>query len=166
MSGSNRIPHHMQWMGALVMNLQSFEFALRGFLYNCEKQWTNQGRPDFLESVTEGRQLEENAFTNYDPLAKLIKKYNAKVRPRDAGLAVDPGISRIRDARTHGRIAGLSPSLNETLRLVKYDKPANRLVQVTDFHVLTKEWFDEQGKLVAESIKKVLNADALFRSKA
>ncbi len=122
----------MQWMGTLVVNLQSLEFALRGFLYNCEIAWTNQGGPNFLEKIAEGQQLEVNAFTNYDTLAKHIDKYNDEVRPRNIDLAVDPGIARIRDALAHGRIAGLSPSPGEPLRLIKYDKPVSGRVHVTD----------------------------------
>jgi len=164
MSGSNRIPDHMQWMGSLVVNLQSLEFALRGFLYNDEKQWKNGDGPDLLNNIQQGQELEENAFTNYDPLGTLIDRYNKKVQRRDPGLEVDPGIARIRDALAHGRIAGLSPSQNEPLRLVKYDKPANGRVRVTDFHILTKGWFDEKSSLVTTNIQKVVCAIALFRS--
>ncbi len=148
-------------MGKLVVNLQSFEFALRGFLYNREQGRTSQGRPGFLEGVTKGQKVEENAFTNYDTLGKLIDKYNGKVRPADASLEVDPGIARIRDAVAHGRIAGLLSSLDEPLRLVKYDKPANGLVRVTDFHILTKDWFDEKIKWVCQNLKKVQQANEL-----
>jgi hypothetical protein len=77
---------------------------------------------------------------------------------------VDLAIVGIRDALAHGRIAGLSPSLDEPLRLVKYGRPANGLVLITDFHVLTKEWFDERIKWVYTNMEKVLKADALFRS--
>ena len=164
MPGPNQIPDHVQRMGTLVVNLQSLEFALRGFLYNCETGWTNQGGPSFLENIAKGRQLEVNAFTNYDTLAKLIDKYNSQVRPRYPDLAVDPGIARIRDALAHGRIAGLLPSPNEPLRLVKYSQPANRVVCVTDFHILTKNWFDEKSESVAQSGQKVLRAITLFQS--
>ncbi len=164
MSGLNQIPEHMQCMGMLVVNLQSLEFALRGFLYNGETGWTSQDTPNFLENITQGEQVEENAFTDYDTLAELIGKYNKKVGPVDSRLEVDSGIARIRDALAHGRIAGLSPSLKEPLRLVKYDRPANGLVHVTDFYILTREWFDEKIRLAFANIKKVSDADARFRS--
>ena len=162
MPSSNATPDHAQWMGTLIVNLQSLEFALRGFLYNCETGWTKQRGSSFFENITEGRQLAVNAFTNYDTLAKLIEKYNDKVRPRDSGLQVDLVIARTRDALAHGRIAGLSPSLDEPLRLVKYDRPANDLVRVTDYCVLTKDWFDEKILLVTKSIEKVMRAMQLF----
>ena len=71
----------MQWMDALAVNLQSLEFALRGFLYNDEKQWKNSDGPDFLNKIQQGQELEVNAFTDYDTLGKLIDRYNKKVRP-------------------------------------------------------------------------------------
>jgi hypothetical protein len=165
MPGSYRIPDHMQWMGMLVVNLQSLEFALRAFLYNCDAGWKDQGEPDFLERVTQGQEVEANAFTNYDTLAVLIRKYNDKIRPRDPALEVCPRITDIRDALAHGRVASLSPSMDIPQRLVKYSKPSGRFVRVTDCHMLTKKWFDENAEWVAQSIENVLKADTLFRSK-
>jgi hypothetical protein len=162
MPGSDTTPNHARWMGTLIVNLQSLEFALRGFLYNCETGWTSQRGSRFFENITEGQQLEVNAFTNYDTLAKLIEKYNSRVRSRDSDLQVDGAVARVRDALAHGRIAGLSPSLDEPLRLVKYNKPANGLVRVTDYCILTEEWFDEKGELVAQSIAEVMRAMELF----
>jgi hypothetical protein len=75
---------------------------------------------------------------------------------------VDRGIARIRDALAHGRIAGLSPSLSEPLRLVKYDKPTDGFVRVTDYCILTKKWFDEKGELVTQSIERGMQAMELF----
>ena len=164
MADGNKIPDHIEWMGKLVVNLQSLEFALRAFLHNCETGWANQGGPSFLDNLTEGQQLEENAFTDYDQLKDLVRKYNHEVESKNTDLKVDPGVVRIRDALAHGRIAGLSPSLNEPLRLVKYDKPTKGRVHVTDYHILTKEWFDEKIKWVYQSIKNVRDADKLFRS--
>jgi hypothetical protein len=152
-------------MGTLVVNLQSLEFALRGFLHNWETGWANQGGPSFLENITEGQQLEENAFTNYDTLRELIDKYNSKVRPTNPDLEVDPGITCIRDALAHGRIASQSPLANVPQRLVKYDRPKDGLVRVTDCYTLTKEWFDEKIKWAYESIKKVSEANERHWSK-
>ncbi len=162
MLGPNAIPNHAQWMGALIVNLQSFEFALRGFLYNCETGWTNQRGSRFFENITEGQQIEVNAFTNYDTLAKLIEKYNNIVRSRDSDLQVEPAIARTRDALVHGRIPGRSPSLDAPLRLVKYDRPADSSVRVTDYCILTEGWFDEKTGLVTKNIQKVIQAMELF----
>jgi len=60
------------------------------------------------------------------------------------------------------RSASSSPSLDEPLRLVKYSKPSNNRVYVTDSHVLTEKWFDEQTEMVGKSIQSVVEAMALF----
>lgn len=60
------------------------------------------------------------------------------------------------------RSASLSPLLDEPLRLVKYSKPSNNRVDVTDYHVLTEKWFDEQTEMVVKSIQSVVEAMALF----
>jgi len=150
-------------MGTLIVNLQSLEFALRAFLHNCETGSANHGEPTFLENITEGQQLAENAFTNYDALRDLIDKYNNKIRPTNPDLEVDPGITRIRDALAHGRIASQSPLANAPQRLVKYARPKHGLVRVTDCYTLTKEWFDEKIRLVAESVRRVARAMTLFQ---
>jgi len=156
MSGLQQIPEHVQWMGMLVVNLQSLEFALRAFLYNDEKGWENDDGPDFLDDLREGQELEENAFTNFDTLGKLIDKYNNRIRSRSSDLEVDTDIARIRDALAHGRIASRSPSPNQPLRLVKYDKPVKGVVRVTDYCILTKGWFDQMSELVATNAEKVV----------
>jgi hypothetical protein len=46
---------YFRLMGTLVVNLQSLEFALRGFLYNEETGWQNGLNPTaFLDDVKEG----------------------------------------------------------------------------------------------------------------
>jgi hypothetical protein len=164
MAGSKQIPDHMQWMGVLIVNLQSLEFALRAFLHNREIGRTNQGTPSFLENIAEGQEVELNAFTNYDTLPKLVKKYNREVEPKNPDLKVDAGLSRLRDALAHGRIASSSPSLDVASKLVKYSrpKPADTTVHVTDCHTLTKEWFNEEIRRVFENVKKVQQANELF----
>ena len=72
MLSSDSTPNHAKWMGSLIVNLQSLELALRGFLYNCEMGWTRQRGSRFIDDMAEGQQLEENAFTNYDTLRELI----------------------------------------------------------------------------------------------
>lgn len=162
MLSSDSTPNHAKWMGSLIVNLQSLELAFRGFLYNCEMGWTRQRGSRFIDDMAEGQQLEENAFTNYDTLRELIKKFNKEVQSRHLNIQVDPAIARIRDSLAHGRIASLSPSLDEPLRLVKYSKPSNNRVDVTDYHVLTGKWFDEQTEMVGKSIQSVVEAMALF----
>ena len=161
MACPQEIREYVQWMGTLVVHLQSFEFVLRAFLYNCETGWIPQDKADFLENVTEGQEVEENAFTNYDQLRELMCKYNEEVQARDIKLTVDMGIVRVRDALAHGRIASLSPSPDAPQRLVKYARPADGIVRVTDFHILRPSWFKKQIEGVCQNIKNVQQASKL-----
>ena len=149
-------------MGRLVVNLQSLEFALRAFLYGHETNWEKAEGPAFLEDIEQGSSVPDNAFTNYDTLPELIAKYNAIVQTEDAGLALDEDLKRIRDALAHGRIASKSPSPEVPSKLVKYDRPRNGNVRVTDCYMLTEEWFHHNINHVLENIEKIVKACALF----
>ncbi|MCJ7729666.1 MAG: hypothetical protein MUO27_07300 [Sedimentisphaerales bacterium] len=153
------IPMHMKKMGHLVVHLQSLEFALRAFLYNRESISKQQGPPAFLENIKEGDCVEVNAFTNYDTLGELIRKYNEMVALTHPALCVDKNIVDIRDALAHGRIASTSPSPQAPQKLVKYAKPKDGQVHVTHCFTLTKDWFDKQIKLVLENILHIQKAN-------
>lgn len=124
-------------VGKLIVNLHSFEFALRAFLWNREggSSWA------FLESLREGDTVSENAFTNYDTLGHLITKYNAFVSSLP-NLQVDPSLADLRDALAHGRVASSVPS--PPLRLLKFGKPAGGNVTVTHSIVVDDAWLSEQ----------------------
>jgi hypothetical protein len=154
--------NHITLMGKLVVNLQSLEFALRAFLYGHETNWKKAQGSAFLEDIKQGSSVPENAFTNYDTLGKLIEKYNGIVPDKDAGLALDKDVTHIRDALAHGRIASNAPSLEVPSKLVKYDKPQNGNVRVTDCHMLTEKWFHQNINHVSENIEKIVKARALF----
>jgi hypothetical protein len=153
---------YMLSMGKLVVNFQSLEFALRAFLYNHESGWRQQGDPTFLENIKEGNSVKENAFTNWDQLGKLIKKYNEIVGSTNPEFFVDADLKNTRDALAHGRIASRSPSSDEPQKLVKYDKPSNEKVHVTHCVVLSKDWFDKEIRRVYEAVQKVSKANDTF----
>ena len=138
--------------------MQSLEFALRAFLVNYEiasggtfPQSTN------LYDMNEGDIVPENAFTNYDTLRQLIKKYNNNPRILSAGLIIDETLVDIRDAIAHGRVSAATPS--SSLKLLKFDKQKNNQVKVTFSVTMTNEWFGEQTKRVYNAVLKVSEAN-------
>ena len=149
-------------MGKVIVNLQSLEFPLRAFLYGHTTRWRSGTEPDFLDSIAKGETVRENTFTNYDSLRQLVTKYNSIVRAKDSSLQVDEEVIRVRDALAHGRIACASRSSTEP-KLVKYGKPKNGCVNVTDCYLLTNAWLKEKIGLAYESINKVEQAIKLFK---
>lgn len=155
------VDEYFQLMGTVLVNLQSLEFALRAFLYNKEVG-PKSANPEFEKTIydfKEGDCVEENAFTNFDTLTELIKKYNDEIASVDKTLCTDEKIVCIRDALAHGRVASESPSTKALQKLVKYDKPKNGRVHVTHCIMLTKDWFGHQIHLVYENIKRVAKAN-------
>ena len=117
MAETEKTPDHIGWMGTLVVNLQSLEFAPRAFLSNHESGWQQQAEPAFLENIKEGGPVEENAFTNWDQLGELIRKYNEIVDSTNPEFSVDADLKNTPDALAHGRIASRSPSPDEPQKL-------------------------------------------------
>ena len=145
-------------LGKLVGNFQSLEFILRAFLTNDEiaqKGPLPESATD-MNKMNKGDIVPESAFTNYDTLRQLIKKYNKHPRVLSAGLTIDETLIDIRDAIAHGRVAASTPS--SSLRLLKFGKPKNNQVKVTFSVLMTREWFGEQLRRVYEAVLKVKEA--------
>jgi len=69
-------------LGALIANLQSLEYSLRVFLHNHAKEG------DFpLHTLKPSDTMPETAFSNWDTLGDLTRKYNQRV---DSEYAVEP----------------------------------------------------------------------------
>ena len=87
------------------MNMQSFESIISGFLYNDEvaKGTASSAQIDFSK-VKQGDIVLKNAFTNYDAMRDLIRKYNSDSRIMSAALTVDEALADIRDAIAHGSL--------------------------------------------------------------
>jgi hypothetical protein len=151
-------------LGKLVGNFQSLEFALRAFLINDEiaqKGPLSKSATDMHE-MNEGDIVPENAFTNYDTLAKLIEKYNGNPKILSAGLTIDETLVDIRDAIAHGRVSAATPS--SSLKLLKFNKPKNNQVKVTFSVLMTREWFAEQLRRVYDAVLKVSEANGKLQS--
>ena len=108
-------------LGRLRSNIQSLEFILRAFLVNDEivKGYTFPQSAN-LHEMNECDPVPENAFTNYDTLGQLIKKYSSHAKISSAGLTIDDSLVSVRDAIAHGRISSATPS--SPLKLLKFDK--------------------------------------------
>ena len=130
-------------LGKLLVNFQSLEFALRAFLLKTEEM---SGSPftkfKNLNELSEGDEVPENAFTNYDTLSQLIEKYNDNPKIRATGLCIDKKLVDIRDAIAHGRVSALTPS--PPFRLLKFRIPKNNRTKVKFSILLTQEWYNQQ----------------------
>jgi len=154
---------YFEGLGKLVANFQSLEFALRAFLVNNEiASGGSFPQSPNLHNMNEGDIVSLNAFTNYDTLGQLIKKYNSHPRISLAGLTIDEALVYIRDAIAHGRVSAATPS--SSLKLLKFDKPKNNQVKVTFSVLMTKEWFAEQIKRVYNAVLKVNEANEKLQS--
>ena len=135
--------HHPLNLGKLLVNFQSLEFALRAFLLKIEEM---SGSPftkfKDLHELSEGDEVPENAFTNYDNLRQLIEKYNDNPKIREADLCIDKKLVDIRDAIAHGRVSALTPS--PPFRLLKFNRPKNNQTKVKFSILLTQEWYNQQ----------------------
>ena len=152
-------------LGKLLVNFQSLEFALRAFLLKTEEM---AGSPftkfKDLHELSEGDEVPENAFTNYDNLRRLIEKYNDNPKIRAAGLCIDKKLVDIRDAIAHGRVSALTPS--PPFRLLKFGKPKNNRTKVKFSILLTQEWYNQRldythkaSITVAQALKKLQNGE-------
>lgn len=134
-------------------NLHSLECMLRLYLRRAE----NNGAIDAvrsLDSLRVGDVVPETAFTNYDTLAMMVGKYNAKVGP---AFQVDAKVVELRDALAHGRVYG-SASTRLPMRLLKFDKPRSGQATVTYSELLDQAWLDAKRAWVAGEIEKVAGA--------
>jgi hypothetical protein len=144
---------HAQLLGELVNNLLSLELVLRLFL--LEKN-SHRSKVDYF-SLKIGDIVDEDEFTNYDTLGKLIDKYNDYVKSYDPALIIDKSLVSTRDALAHGRIARSRPEGSS--RLLKFDKPDNNgRVRVTHSEEMDVEWFNRNKRVASESLEKVVLA--------
>ena len=145
-------------LGKLVANFHSLEFALRAFLWNEEiASGITPSQSMKLDEVNRGDIVSENAFTNYDTLKKLIKKYNNKRKISATDLMIDKTLVEIRDAIAHGRLSASTPS--GSLKLLKFSPPEGNQVKVTYSISMTEEWFIEQIERTKNAVLKVRQAN-------
>ncbi len=155
---------HVRSVGALIANLQSLEFLLRGFLSTVYDSDANGLLPDMPKDWTGLRASQivpVNHMTNYDNLGELIDKYNTYMENRNKALMLyRKAVVELRDALAHGRV--FQEQSHTRFQLLKFDKPRDGKVFVTFSQTMDKQWFKYQAEFVIEECKKVLRACKLF----
>ena len=166
MSMMPKMEEHSLNLGKLVGNLQSLEFALRAFLVNDEiSSGGSFSQSVNLHDMDEGDIIPLNAFTDYDTLRELIRRYNSHPRILSADLTIDDTLADIRDSIAHGRVSGLTPS--SPLKLLKFGRPKRNddHVRVTFSALMTGEWFKVQISRVYDAILIVSKANARLQNR-
>jgi hypothetical protein len=105
-----------------------------------------------IYSFPVGSELPENDITSYDSLGQLLTKFNAEMEKR-GHAQLDMGLVDLRDALAHGRASAAVP--DDTLRLIKFDKPRDGKVRVTFNELMTEQWFASQKARVSAAINQV-----------
>jgi len=144
-------------LGKIVANLQGLELMIRSFLHDTLDAQDGLHQQPFPLDVAVGTELPVDHLTNYDPLGRLIDKYNETNPPLDKYL-VD-----LRDALAHGRVMGEIESNH--YRLLKFSKPVNGMVEVTHNEELTEEWLMSRKAMTSKAIKEVIERFTALREK-
>ena len=160
MSRSINFPHDVE-LGRLITNLHSLETVLRDILItNTEGLEKSRKHAQSLKEMNVGQYVVENAFTNYDSLKTLIKKYNSITKVLGEKYLIDDRIVELRDAIAHGRTFSYGPNI--PLILMKFSRPKEGRVKVEYNATMTIEWFDEQIKRVKRELDKAIKASELL----
>lgn len=146
---------HVLLLGKLTANLHSLEAILRVYLLAIGQR--EHGKPvpkhSYFDLAVDDV-VDEDEFSNFDPLSALIDKYNRDVMLRDKSLVVDRSVVDVRDLLAHGRVAGDREDTS-TLRIVKFEKPKLGKARVDASALMDDAWFGEHIKHVFEQILKV-----------
>lgn len=140
-------------LGRIIAHLHSIEWLLRVILYlNEAGNEPNLGNVHFF--LSEGDEVDVNAYTNYWQLGDLVKEYNKHV-PDEYKIDYDY-IVNLRHCLAHGRVAKQSPDSH--LTLIKFEKPSRESVTtVSNVIHLTEDWFSETISKTGKEIEKALN---------
>jgi len=150
--------NHVMYLGKVIGNLHSLEIALRAFLDRLNPASSPHlpaGKSYYQLQI--GDSVPENAFTNFDTLGDLVDKYNAAMRQKNPDLLVDCSVVQLRDLMAHGRVSADAP--DETrLAIIKFARPHNGSVRVTDCALMTEQWFQGRIDFVRAQLEKVAQA--------
>ena len=108
-------------------------------------------------NLTEGDTIAEDEFSDYSSLGKLVNRYNADVRAKDAKLCVSARAVELRDLLAHGRVAAMTPDTS-TLKIIKFSRPQGRRVTVTSSVLMDDKWFDDNKAFCLGEIEKITEA--------
>lgn len=148
-------------LGKILVNFHSLEFSLRMFLRNAEDV---AGPPEpqiVMHQLKVGQSVPVNAFSNYDTLGTLVKKFNTLLPTSNQELSVDESIVHLRDALAHGRVWAQQP--NPPLQLVKFAQPTGGQAIVTHAETVDEEWLKSNTTRVRVELEKVAAAGRLLQ---
>ena len=152
------------YIGKLVIHLHSLETVLRTCLLV-----NDIGDKKSIEITTKyhnlvlGQEVDDDAFTNYDQLKCLIKKYNEMVSLYSLKkLKIDDyhDLVNLRDAIAHGRAfyQEVSPPYT-TMILLKFSNPKKTgKTKVVYMEVMNNDWLEDKINLVLKEYNKVVKA--------
>jgi len=136
-------------VGAIVMNLQAIETAIRFFFYKKNGETSSFPKPG-------GKETPSSSLTAYRELGKWVRKFNSSLTKEEVPkYGITNNIVEIRDAIAHGRlVAPQPPGLPYTLW--KFGQAVNGISPVRFCEILTAEWLAATVKLLDSEIIKVL----------
>ena len=118
-------------LGKLLSNIRSIEVDIRNFLYMCE--YGHRATEKFgktLWNLVDDQEIEDNPFTDYAGLEKLIENYNNKISdtkynfPNRLKIKKMDELIKLRDSFAHGRIfTSVSSDKNVSLLLLIFEHP-------------------------------------------
>jgi hypothetical protein len=142
--------HNMR-IGAIVMNLQALETAIRFFFFRKNDEQHPFPKPDGE------RYVPSTSLTKHCQLRKWIRKFNSSLKQEEVPkYSISEDIVETRDAIAHGRlVAPDPPALPYTLW--KFGEAVDGQVEVKLSEDLTAEWLDNMSKLIAAEKDKVVH---------
>lgn len=148
---------HAKRVGEIVVNLQSFEFLLRRFLFGVRHEQAERR----YENLAVGDVVNENSITNYHGLGRLIKDYNTYVSKSNPGLKLPRNdLVNLRDALAHGRIYSATP--DGDCVLLKFSKPVGGRTKAVYSERIGEAWYQTNGQLTFQALASVLKAGKLM----
>jgi hypothetical protein len=149
---------HALRLGKLLGNLQSLEVVLRVYLLKAASRPPSSGAPKKpYWDLAVGDVVDDDEFTNFDTLGKLVAKYNADIQHKDQTLVVDLGVVEVRDLLVHGRVAG-SAEDTTTLKILKFHKPVSGKAVVSACALMSDSWFEVHTASCYKQIQRVAKA--------
>lgn len=159
------------YLGKLLSNFRSIETDLRVFLLLNVKGYKKTVEfGENLWNLTDGAEVEDNPFTNYDNLEKLGKKYNEiilsdNMYPNNLTIELQTLID-LRDAFAHGRaFTSALPNIHVPFVLLKFEIPHNGKTKVNFIRNMTVDWFKKQIDWTKEEQNKIQNAEKIVINK-
>lgn len=148
MKRNKAIDKHVINLGQLWANLASLDLLIRAYIIRKTDQETSAVN---LDNLREGDVVKETILTSYHPLNELISDFNKLCEKLDQ---IDKDrVLRIRDSLAHGRV--YSNKADGPMKLIKFGKPKDGLVEVKVLEEMNQEWFNESIKFLVSTVEKV-----------